>query len=47
MREWAKWVVGIKEGVWNEHWVLHVSDEPLGSAPETNDILCVNLLECK
>ena len=41
--EWAKWVMGIKEGIcWNEHLVLYVNDESLGSAPETNITLYVN-----
>ena len=36
----------IKEGTcWDEHWVLHVSDESLNSTPETNVILYVNQLE--
>ena len=35
-RGWAKWVMGIKEGTCcDEHWVLHVSDEPLNPVPET------------
>ena len=37
-------VIGISEGThWDEHWVLHVSDESWGSAPETNTTLYVNL----
>ena len=37
-----------KEGTFkNEHWVLHVNDESLGSIPETNATLCVNELEFK
>ena len=32
---WAKRVMGIKEDTcWDEHWVLHVSDEALNSIPE-------------
>ena len=32
-RRWSKWVMGIKEGTcWDEHWVLYVSDELLGSS---------------
>ena len=39
----AKSVMGTKEGTsWDEHWVLHVSDESLGSTPETNITLWVN-----
>ena len=34
--EQAKWVVGIKEGTCDEHWVLYVSDESLNFTPETN-----------
>ena len=34
---WAKWVMGIKEGTCDEHWVLYVSDESLNSIPETNN----------
>ena len=40
---WARWVMGVKEGTcWVERWVLYVSDESLGSTPETNTILYVN-----
>ena len=35
-RGWAKWAMGIKEDTCEEHWVLYVSDESLGSTPETN-----------
>ena len=39
----GEWVMGIEEGTfWDEHWVLHVSDESLGSTPETNITLWVN-----
>ena len=39
----AKWAMGIKEGTcWDEHWVLYVSDESLGSTLETNTTLYVN-----
>ena len=38
--EWAKRVMGIKEGTSDEHWVLYVSDESLNSTPETNITLC-------
>ena len=39
----AKWVIGIKEGTcWDEHWVLYISDESLGSTPETNAAPYVN-----
>ena len=35
--------MGIKEGTcWDEHWVLHVSDESLNSTPETNIALDVS-----
>ena len=37
----ARWVMGIKEGTCDEHWVLYVSDESLGF-PETNTALYVN-----
>ena len=31
----AKRVTGTEEGTcWDEHWVLYVSDESLGSTPE-------------
>ena len=33
---------GIKRGIWDEHWVLYVSDESLNSTPETNTTLYVN-----
>ena len=42
MGEWARWVMGIKEGTWNEHWVLYVSDESLNSTPETDIALYAN-----
>ena len=29
MGGWAKWVGGIKEDTWDEHWVSYVSDESL------------------
>ena len=33
--EREKWVTGIEEGTcWDEHWVLHVSDEPQESTPK-------------
>ena len=39
----ARWVMGIRESTcWDEHWVLHVRDEPLGSIPEVNITLYVN-----
>ena len=40
-REWVKWVMGIKEGACDEHWVLYVSGGSLNS-PETNITLYVN-----
>ena len=40
---WARWVMGITEDTsYDEHWVLHVSEESLNSTPETNIILYVN-----
>ena len=39
---WAKWVMGIKEGTCDAHWVLYVSDESLNSTPETKTILYLN-----
>ena len=43
MGEWAKWVIGFKEDTrWDEHWVLYVSDETLGSTSEAKTILYVN-----
>ena len=32
---WANWVMGIKEGTWDEHWLLCGSNESLDSTPET------------
>ena len=46
-RGWARWVMGIKEGTCDEHWVLYVSDESLNSTPETNTTLYVHRLEFK
>lgn len=41
--EWAKWVMGIKEGTfWDEHWMLCVSDESLNSTSENTITLYVN-----
>ena len=31
---WVKWMMGIKEGTCDEHWVLYVSVESLNSTPE-------------
>ena len=40
--------MGIKKGTcWDEHWVFYVSDESLGSTPETNTTMYVNYLEFK
>ena len=39
---WAKWVMGIKEGTCDEHWVLYTTDKSLNSTPETNNTLYVN-----
>ena len=40
--------MGIREGAgWDEQWVLYVSDESLGSTPETKTTLYVNQLENK
>ena len=46
-RGWAKWVMGIKKGTCDEHWVLYVSDELLHSIPDTNTTLHVNYLGFK
>ena len=35
VRERGKWVMGIEEGTWDEHWGLYVSDEPRESTPKT------------
>ena len=41
-------MTGTKEGAcWDEHWVLYVSDELLGSTLGNNTTLYVNLLEFK
>ena len=42
MGGWVKWVMGIEGTCWDEHWVLYVSDELLGSTPEANTTLHVN-----
>ena len=39
---WVKCVMGIKEGIKDEHWVSYVSDESLSSTPEAKTTLCVN-----
>ena len=42
---WAKWVMGIKEGTFqDEHWVLYIRDESLGSTPEAKTTLCLTNL---
>lgn len=33
---WARWVMGIKAGTCDEHWMLYVTDESLNSITETN-----------
>ena len=38
---WARWVVGIKEGAYDEQCMLYVSDESMNS-PKTNIALYVN-----
>ena len=38
---WAKWVMGIKVGTCDEHCILYVRDESLGSTPEINTTLYV------
>ena len=42
MGGWDKWVMSIKEGTCDEHWVLYVYDESLNSIPKTNTKLYVN-----
>ena len=39
--------MGVKEGTWEDHWVLCVSDESLNSPPETNTMPYGNQLEFK
>lgn len=39
---WARWGRGIKEGLSDEHRVLYVGDESLGSTPETSVVLYVS-----
>ena len=41
-------MTNIMEGTfWDDHWVLYVSDESLGSTPEAKTMLYVNELEFK
>ena len=48
VREWAKWVRGIKEDTcWDEQWVLYTRDQSLESTPEIIVALCANQLGCK
>ena len=42
-RGWDKWVMGMKEGPCDEHWVLYVSDESLTSTHDTNVTLHAKL----
>ena len=45
---WAKWARGIKtDTCWDEHWVLYVGDESLGSTPEIIVLLYANQFGCK
>ena len=39
VEERGKWVMGIEEGTWDEHWVLYVSNEPGESTPKTKSTL--------
>ena len=39
VEERGKWVMGIEEGTWDEHWVLYVSDESWESTPEAKSTL--------
>ena len=42
---WGDRVMGIKEGTWyDEHWVLYATDKLLNTTSETNDVVCVGLL---
>ena len=36
------WVIGIKEGTWDEHWMSYVRDESL-SSPEAKTTLYVKV----
>ena len=38
----GRWVMGMKEGTCDDHWVLYVSDESVNSAPKTSIALYVN-----
>lgn len=38
---WNKWVMDIKQGTCEEHWVLYVSDASLNSPSETNITLYI------
>ena len=40
---WAKWVIDIKEGTCDEHWVPYVRDESLSSTPEARTTLYAKL----
>ena len=39
---WVKQVMCIREGTYDDHWVLYISDESLNPTPETNITLYVN-----
>ena len=39
---WARWVMGIKEGTCDEHWMFYVSDESANSTLEVDIALYVN-----
>ena len=42
MGGWARWVMGIKEGTCDEHWVLYLSNESLKSTPKPIIALYIN-----
>ena len=39
---WARWLLGIKEGTCDDHWMLYVRDESLNSTSQTNIALYIS-----
>ena len=42
MGGWDKWVMGIREVTWDEHWVFYLGDGSLNFTPEIIMTLYVN-----
>ena len=47
VRGWVKWVMNIKEGTYDESWVLYISEESQNSTTETTLHYMLTKLEFK